>query len=88
MGDAKNFIKEGQEIEVLFVAGSAVSIDLPSSVELKVTDSSEGIKGDTANNPTKPATLETGVTVQVPLFVKPGDILKISTEDCTYLGRA
>jgi elongation factor P len=88
VGDAKNFIKEGQEVEVLFVAGSAVSIDLPSSVELKVTDSSEGIKGDTANNPTKPATLETGVTVQVPLFVKPGDILKISTEDCTYLGRA
>ncbi|MGJ8697793.1 MAG: elongation factor P [Verrucomicrobiaceae bacterium] len=88
VGDAKNFIKEGQTVEVLFVEGSAVSIDLPASVELEVTESSEGIKGDTANNPTKPATLETGVTVQVPLFVKPGDILKISTEDCSYLGRA
>ena len=88
VGDAKNFIKEGQEVEILFVEGNAVSIDLPSSVELEVTESSEGIKGDTANNPTKPATLETGVTIQVPLFVKPGDILKVSTEDCSYLGRA
>ncbi|MDB4041548.1 tetratricopeptide repeat protein [Akkermansiaceae bacterium] len=88
VGDAKNFIKEGQSIEVLFVEGNAVSLDLPSSVELEVTDSSEGIKGDTANNPTKPATLETGLTIQVPLFVKPGDILKVSTEDSSYLGRA
>ena len=88
VGDAKNFIKEGQSVEVLFVEGNAVSLDLPASVELEVTESSEGIKGDTANNPTKPATLETGLTVQVPLFVKPGDILKISTEDASYLGRA
>jgi len=88
VGDAKNFLKEGQEVEVLFIEGAAVSIDLPSSVELEVTESSEGIKGDTANNPTKPATLETGLTIQVPLFVKPGDKLKISTEDSSYLGRA
>ena len=65
-----------------------MSIDLPSTVELEVTESSEGIKGDTANNPTKPATLETGLIVQVPLFVKPGDKLKISTEESSYLGRA
>ncbi|MDP0489677.1 MAG: elongation factor P [Verrucomicrobiota bacterium JB023] len=88
VGDAKNFMKEGQEVEVLFLEGSAVSIDLPSTVELKVTESSEGIKGDTANNPTKPATLETGITVQVPLFVKEGDVLKVSSEDGSYLGRA
>ena len=88
VGDSKNFLKEGQEVEVLFIEGAAVSIDLPSTVELEVTESSEGIKGDTANNPTKPATLETGLIVQVPLFVKPGDKLKISTEESSYLGRA
>jgi len=88
VGDAKNFLKEGQAVEILFIDGSPVSIDLPSSVELKVTESSEGIKGDTANNPTKPATVETGLTMQVPLFVKPGDVLKINTEDGSYVGRA
>jgi elongation factor P len=65
-----------------------VTVTIPLTVELIVTDSSEGIKGDTANNPTKPAVLETGITVQVPLFVKPGDVLKVSTEDGSYLGRA
>jgi elongation factor P len=88
VGDTKQLMKEGQEVEVLFIEGNAVSIDLPSTVELKVTESSEGIKGDTANNPTKPATLETGVTVQVPLFVKEGDVLKINTDDSSYVGRA
>ena len=88
VGDAKNFIKEGQVIEILFIEGNPVSIDLPDSVELEITESSEGIKGDTANNPTKPAILETGLTVQVPLFVKQGDIIKVSTKDNGYLGRA
>ena len=88
VGDSKDYLKEGQEIEVLFLEGAAVSIDLPVNVELTVTESSEGIKGDTANNPTKPATLETGVTVQVPLFVKEGDVLKICTTDGSYVGRA
>jgi elongation factor P len=88
VGDTRQLMKEGQEVEVLFIEGNAVSIDLPSTVELKVTESSEGIKGDTANNPTKPATLETGVTVQVPLFVKQGDVLKINTDDSSYVGRA
>jgi len=88
IGDSKNYMKEGQEVEVLFLEGDAVSIALPASVVLKVTESSEGIKGDTANNPTKPAVLETGVTVQVPLFVKEGDDLKINTEDGSYVGRA
>jgi elongation factor P len=88
VGDAKIYMKEGQAVEVLFIEGNVVSISLPSTVELKVTESSEGIKGDTANNPTKPATLETGVTVQVPLFIKPDDVLKINTADGSYLGRA
>ena len=88
VGDTKALMKEGQEVEVLFIDGNPVSIDLPAVVELKVTDSSEGIKGDTANNPTKPATLETGITVQVPLFVKPDDVLKINTTDSSYVAGA
>jgi len=86
--DVKDLLKEGQEVEVLFIEGNAVSVTLPTTVILKVTQSSEGIKGDTANNPTKPATLETGFTVQVPLFIKEGDLLKINTEDGSYVGRA
>lgn len=86
--DCRRFLKEGQEVEILFIESNAVSVSLPATVELKVTESSEGIKGDTANNPTKPATLETGTTVQVPLFVKPDDVLKINTEDGSYAGRA
>lgn len=86
--EVKKFMKEGQEVEVLFVGGEPVSVTLPASVELEITESSEGIKGDTANNPTKPATLETGVTVQVPLFVKQGEVIKIDTNDGSYLGRA
>jgi len=88
VGSVKDYMKEGQEVEVLFIEGSAVSVSLPASVELEITESSEGVKGDTANNPTKPATLETGITVQVPLFVKPGETIKVSTEDGSYLGRA
>lgn len=88
VADSREYLKEGMPVEVLFIEGNPVSLDLPSTVELEVTESSEGLKGDTANNPTKPATLETGIVVQVPLFIKQGDVLKISTEDGSYLGRA
>ena len=88
VSDTKDYLKEGMPVEVLFIEGNAVSISLPGTVELEVVESSEGIKGDTANNPTKPAKLETGLTVQVPLFVKPGDTLKINTNDGSYVGRA
>lgn len=88
IGDNKNYLVEGMMAEVLFLEDNAVTVDVPAVVELTVTESSEGIKGDTANNPTKPATLETGLVVQVPLFVKPGDKLKINTTDGSYSGRA
>lgn len=88
VSDAKDFLKEGIEVEILFIEESAVSISLPPVVELEITESSEGIKGDTANNPTKPATLETGLTVQVPLFVNQGERIKVNTEDKSYVGRA
>jgi len=86
--DAKDFLKEGLEIEVLFIEGNAVSVSVPAIVELEIKESSEGIKGDTANNPTKPALLETGLSIQVPLFVNQGDSIKVNTDDKTYAGRA
>ncbi len=88
IGDNKNYLVEGMQAEVLFIEGNPVSVDVPGTVELTVTESSEGLKGDTANNPTKPATLETGLVVQVPLFVKIGDKLKINTAEASYSGRA
>jgi len=88
IGDTKDYLTEGMTAEILFIEENPVSVDLPAVVELTVTESSEGIKGDTANNPTKPATLETGKVVQVPLFVKVGDKLKINTTDGSYSGRA
>ncbi len=81
------YLKENLQVEVLFLEGKAVSVELPPSVDLKVTQAAEGLKGDTANNPTKPATLETGVEVQVPLFIKEGDMLRISTETGKYMSR-
>lgn len=88
IGDAKNYLTPNGTVEVLYVDGNPVTIDLPSSVVLKVVESPEGLKGDTASNVQKPATMETGLVVQVPLFIKEGETLKISTSDGTYMGRA
>jgi len=88
VGDAKNYLAANGKVEILYVNGVPVDITLPSSVVLNVTESAEAIKGDTASNVQKPATLETGLVVQVPLFIKAGEDLKISTADGSYLGRA
>ena len=88
MGGNKNYLAPNGEVEVLYVDGIPVDITLPSSVTLKVTESAAGIKGDTASNVQKPATMETGLVVQVPLFIKEGELLKISTTDGSYMGRA
>ena len=88
VGDNRNYLAPNGEVEVLYVDGVAVDITLPASVVLKVTESAEGIKGDTASNVQKPATLETGLVVQVPLFIKEGEDLRISTTDGSYMGRA
>lgn len=85
---AKMYLVETYGYDVLFVDGSPLTVNLPASVEMEVIESAEGIKGDTASNVQKPATLSTGLTIQVPLFIKQGDILKVKTEDGTYLGRA
>mgnify|MGYP000385404467 CR=1 FL=1 len=86
--DSKDFLVETQMYSILHVNDKPIQIELPASVEMKVTESAEGIKGDTASNVQKPATLETGLVVQVPLFIKEGDLLKISTADKCYMGRA
>jgi elongation factor P len=88
VGDAKDYLVENAPITVTFVEEKAVSIELPSSVVLTVTDAPEGIRGDSANNVQKPVTMETGITVQVPLFIKTGEKLKIDTRTGKYMERA
>ncbi|MBL9207682.1 MAG: elongation factor P [Opitutaceae bacterium] len=88
LGDVKNYLTPGGKVDVLFVDEKALSVDLPSTVTLKITESADGVKGDTASNVQKPATLETGLVVQVPLFIKEGEQIRVSTIDGTYLGRA
>jgi elongation factor P len=87
LGDSTELLIENLTVEVLFIEGNPMTIDLPPQVELTVTESSEGIKGDTANNPQKPATLETGIEVQVPLFIKPGDRIKVDSRTKKYVSR-
>jgi elongation factor P len=88
VADSKSYLVPNGMVDVLFVDGIAVQISLPSSVTLKVVESADGIRGDTASNVQKPAKMETGLIVNVPLFIKEGEILKVSTSDGSYLGRA
>ena len=86
--DAIPFVKENTPVTVRFFKGEPFSVAAPTFVELVVTNTEPGFKGDTAANTTKPATLETGLTLQVPLFIEIGDKLKIDTrEGGEYLGR-
>ena len=86
--EAKDFLIENQTYNILQVNDKPVQIDLPASIEMKVVESPEGVKGDTASNVQKPAKLETGLVVQVPLFIKEGDTIKVSTSEKTYQSRA
>jgi elongation factor P len=88
VGDAKNYLVENGHVTVTFVDDKAVSIELPSSVVLQVSDAPEGIRGDSANNVQKPVVLETGITVQAPLFIKTGEKIKIDTRTGKYMERA
>ncbi len=87
IGDAKNFLQDNMEVDVLFFNETPISINLPNFVQLKVVKADPGVKGDTATGATKPATLETGYTIQVPLFVEEGDVLKIDTRTGQYVER-
>ena len=87
--DAMPFVKENTNVTVRFFKGAPFSVQPPNFVELQVTNTEPGFKGDTAANTTKPATFETGLGLQVPLFIETGEVLKIDTRDGgMYLGRA
>ncbi len=88
LGEDKNYLVENAPVTVTFVSEKAVTVELPSSVVLKVTDAPEGIRGDSANNVQKPVILETGITVQAPLFIKTGERIKIDTRTGKYMERA
>ncbi|SDU01735.1 elongation factor P [Verrucomicrobium sp. GAS474] len=84
----KDYLTENQAVEVLFTDEVVAEVELPSTVTLKIAESADGVRGDSANNVMKIAILETGLQVQVPLFIKEGELVKISTEDGKYLSRA
>jgi len=88
LDDAVLFLKDNMTISVQFYQGRAIGVELPTFVELTVTQTDPGFKGDTATGGSKPATLETGLVVQVPLFVDQGEVIRVDTRTKEYLSRA
>jgi elongation factor P len=88
VGGAKDYMVENSALTVTFVEDKAVSVELPASVVLEVTDAPEGLRGDSATNVQKTVTLETGISIQAPLFIKTGEKLKIDTRTGKYMERA
>ncbi len=88
LGNAKNFLKENMTIAIQMFHGTVIGVELPFSVELQVVETDPGIRGDTATGGTKPAKVETGYVVKVPLFINEGDVLRIDTRTGEYLERA
>ena len=87
VGDAKQYLKDGMELDVLTFDEQPIAVKLPVTVDLEVKETTPGLRGDTAQGGTKPATLETGFKVQVPLFVNEGDKVKVNTERGEYVER-
>ena len=87
LGDKGRFLVDGMELTMLMYNGKPLDIDLPSSVVLEITHTEPGVKGDTVSGATKPATLSTGLTITVPLFVNEGEKVKVDTRSGEYLGR-
>jgi elongation factor P len=88
LGDVTKFLRDGQTLEMLTYQDEPIGMELPPSVELKVIETDPGFKGDTATAGTKPATLETGLVVQVPLFVTDEETIRVDTRSSSYLERA
>jgi elongation factor P len=88
LGEATQYVKEGDTVVLPMYKGEIVGVDLPAAVELAVTDTEPGVQGDRVSGARKPATLETGLVVQVPLFVEVGDRVKVDTRSGEYLTRA
>lgn len=87
LGDAVRFLRENMDVTVVFHENAPIEVELPNSVDLRVVDTSPGFRGDTVSGGTKPATLETGTVVQVPLFVNPGEVVRVDTRTGAYLER-
>ncbi len=87
LGDSIDLLKENTEVSVNFYEGQPISVDLPVFVELKITYTEPGLKGDTARGGSKPATLETGASIKVPLFIDNGEIVRVDTRTHEYVGR-
>lgn len=87
IADSLDFMIEQTEVELIFYEDNPISLELPTTVDLKVDDSPPGVKGDTAQGATKLATLETGLELQVPLFVNQGDFIKVDTRTGSYISR-
>lgn len=87
VGDGANYIKEGDEVQLQFFDGRPISVELPKNVPLKVTYAEDAVKGDTSTAITKNATLETGISVKVPAFIKEGDTISVDTASGTYRER-
>ncbi|HAI98253.1 TPA: elongation factor P [Candidatus Peribacteria bacterium] len=88
VGDAAEYLVEGGEVDALVFEDKPIGIQLPPTVDLKVVETSPGVRGDTATGGTKPAKLESGLTVAVPLFITEGDVVKVNTETGTYTRKA
>ncbi|MDA8315753.1 MAG: elongation factor P, partial [Actinomycetota bacterium] len=88
LGDAASYLKEGNVVHLQMHGSDIVGVDLPAAVELTVAETEPGIQGDRVSGARKPATLETGLVVQVPLFVNPGDTIRVDTRTGEYLTRA
>ena len=88
IGEDTNYLKEGLMLEILTCKGDTINIEIPNSVELQVTETEPGFKGDRATAGTKVAKLETGATIQVPLFINTGDIIKVNTRTGEYQEKA
>ena len=87
VGETRDFLKENTEVDVLYVDGAPIGVELPTFVELTVVKTEPGVRGDTASGGSKPATLETGAVVSVPLFINERDLVKVDTRTGTYIGR-
>ena len=87
VGDSKDFMKDGDEMEIQFYNGSAINLTLPKNLWLEVTYTENAVKGDTSTSVMKDATLETGVVVKVPAFIKTGDVISVDTETYAYRER-
>ena len=87
IGKGSKYLKEGMEVNVISHNGKVLEVELPISITLKVTETDPGVKGDTASGGTKPAILETGAQVMVPLFISVGEMIKVDTRNDSYLGR-